>query len=118
MFLMTITATVDQIPTIVEEAKQAAHDAATKYFNEVLGGTDRYACGFAWLDIYDVRSNSKIGKTLQQAGFRKSYSKTIQLWNPSKFPCQNVDTLEAGAVAAANVFRKYGFTAYAGSRLD
>ena len=28
------------------------------------------------------------------------------------------DTLEAGANAAAEVFRKYGFEAYAGSRLD
>jgi hypothetical protein len=31
---------------------------------------------------------------------------------------QNVDTLEAGAQAAADVFKRYGFTAYAGSRLD
>jgi len=29
-----------------------------------------------------------------------------------------VDTLEAGARAAAGVFEKYGFEAYAGSRLD
>jgi hypothetical protein len=29
-----------------------------------------------------------------------------------------VDTLEAGAAAAAAVFKKYGFEAYAGSRLD
>jgi hypothetical protein len=31
---------------------------------------------------------------------------------------QNIDTLEAGAEAAAKVFEKYGFRAYAGSRLD
>jgi hypothetical protein len=31
---------------------------------------------------------------------------------------QNIDTLEAGAEAAAKVFEKYGFQAYAGSRLD
>jgi hypothetical protein len=40
------------------------------------------------------------------------------MWNPSKFNCQNVDTLEAGADAAAAVFKSYGFTAYSGSRLD
>jgi hypothetical protein len=40
------------------------------------------------------------------------------MWNPSKYGCQNVDTLEAGAQAAADVFKKYGFRAYAGSRLD
>jgi hypothetical protein len=33
-------------------------------------------------------------------------------------PVQNVDTLEAGAEAAAKVLRKYGFEAYSGSRLD
>ncbi len=115
---MTITATLDQIPAIVEEAKQAAHAAAKEYFETVLGGQDRWACGFAWIDIYDVRSNSKIGKALQEAGFRKSYTRSLQLWNPSKFPCQNVDTLERGAQAAAEVLRKYGFTVYAGSRLD
>ncbi len=115
---MTITATIDQIPQIVEEAKAAANKAATEFFQDVLGGVDRYACGFAWLDVYDVRSNSKMGKALQEAGFSKSYTKSLQLWNPSKFPCQNVDTLEKGAQAAAEVLRKYGFTAYAGSRLD
>jgi hypothetical protein len=40
------------------------------------------------------------------------------MWNPSKFGCQNVDTLEEGARAAAAVFKSYGFEAYAGSRLD
>jgi hypothetical protein len=29
-----------------------------------------------------------------------------------------VDCKEIGAQAAADVFKKYGFTAYAGSRLD
>lgn len=115
---MTITATVDQIPQIIEEAQLAANKAATEYFQNVLGGVDRCACGFAWIDIYGVRSNSKIGKALINAGLRKSYDRTLRLWNPSKFPCQNIDTLEKGAVAAAEVFRKYGFVAYAGSRLD
>jgi len=115
---MTITATVEQIPQIVEEAQLAANKAATEYFQNVLGGNDCCPCGFVWVNIYGVRSNSKIGKALQEAGFRKSYTKSLQLWNPSKFPCQNVDTLEEGAQAAAAVFRKYGFTAYAGSRLD
>jgi hypothetical protein len=40
------------------------------------------------------------------------------MWNPSNFGCQNVDTLEKGAEAAAAVFKRYGFEAYAGSRLD
>jgi len=55
---------------------------------------------------------------MKEAGIRKSYTGSFQLWNPSGLPVQNVDTLEAGADAAAKVFQKYGFTAYAGSRLD
>jgi hypothetical protein len=115
---MSVTVTPDQIPAIIAEAKEAALNAADKFFNEKLGGQDRYPCGFAWVDIYDVKSNSKLGKALINAGMRKSYTRTIQMWNPSKFGCQNVDTLEAGAEAAAAIFQKYGFTAYAGSRLD
>ena len=113
-----ITATPEQIPQIVAEAEQAAYQAAAQYFRDVLGGQDRFACGFAWVDIYGVKGNTKLGKALTQAGVRKSYTKSLQMWNPSKFGCQNVDTLEAGARAAAAVFKRYGFEAYAGSRLD
>jgi len=107
-----------EISNIVSEAETAAHEAARKFFQEKLGGRDQYACGFAWVDIYGVRSNSKVGKALNKAGLRKSYTRSLQMWNPSKFGCQNVDTLEEGARAAAAVFKKYGFEAYAGSRLD
>lgn len=107
-----------QIPQIHNEAARAAHDAAQKFFQERLGGRDQFACGFAWVDVYKVRSNSKLGKALQAVGFRKSYTKSLQLWNPSKFGCQNIDTLEAGARAYAEVLKRYGIEAYAGSRLD
>jgi hypothetical protein len=107
-----------EVADIVREAEEAAHIAAAYYFQEVLGGVDQYACGFAWVDILEVRSNSKVGRALAKLGIRKSYTRSLQMWNPSKFGCQNVDTLEAGARAAAEVFKRYGFTAYAGSRLD
>jgi hypothetical protein len=110
--------TESEVAEIVRKAESAAHAAAAKYFKERLGGQDQYACGFAWVDIYEVRSNSKVGKALAAAGLRKSYTKSIQMWNPSKFGCQNVDTLEEGARAAAEVFKQHGFKAYAGSRLD
>jgi hypothetical protein len=115
---MSITATPEQIPQIVAEAQTAAHAAASKFFQEKLGGRDQFACGFAWVDIYGVKGNTKLGKALIANGVRKSYTKSLQMWNPSKFGCQNVDTLEEGARAAAAVFKKYGFEAYAGSRLD
>ena len=57
-------------------------------------------------------------KALKAAGVRKSYTGSYQIWNPAGYGCQNIDTLEAGAEAAAKVFEKYGFRAYAGSRLD
>ncbi len=113
-----ITATPEQIPQIVAEAQSAAYEAANKFFQERLGGRDQYACGFAWVNIYGVKGNTRLGKALSAAGVRKAYSGGLQMWNPSKFGCQNVDTLEAGAEAAAQVFKKYGFEAYAGSRLD
>jgi len=110
--------TQDQVNAIVAEAKQAAFQAADKFFKERLGGKDQYACGFAWTNIYGVKGNTKLGKMLKAAGVRQDYTKAFQLWNPAGYGCQNVDTLEHGAMAAAQVFKKYGFEAYAGSRLD
>jgi len=113
---MTVTETM--IPAIINEAQTAAYEAADKFFKETLGGQDAYACGFAWVNIYGVKMNTKIGKAMKAAGLRKDYTGSVCMWNPSKYGCQNVDTLEAGAQAAADVFKKYGFRAYAGSRLD
>lgn len=112
--------TQEQVNTIVKEAQQAAADASTKFFNEKLNGQDQFACGFAWVDIYGVKGNTKLGKMLKAAGIEKSsYDKCFKWWNPSGHNCQNVDTKYEGARAAAKVFEKYGFTrAYAGSRLD
>ena len=119
---MTTLTTADLV-NIVAEAQREAFAAANTFFQDKLNGVDQFACGFAWVDLYQfdgkkIRGNSKIGKALKEAGVRQDYTRTFQLWNPSKFPCQNVDTLEVGARAAADVFKKYGFVAYAGSRLD
>ncbi len=95
------------------QARTAAKEALQKY-------GDRDACGFAWVNVYKVRSNSKLGKALQAAGFRKSYTGALQLWNPSQAAVQSVGILEAGAEAYAEVLRqKLGLeSCYAGSRLD
>ena len=111
--------TQDEINEIVRQAREAGHKAAMKYFQEKLGGRDQYACGFAWVNIHGVKASTKLGRMLKAAGVRKNdYDKAFQIWNPSGMMCQNVDTLEEGARAAAQVFQKYGFNAYAGSRLD
>ena len=97
----------------VAEAAKATEDFLAKH-------GDRDACGFAWVDVYGVRSNSKVGKWLAAAGFRKSYTGSLQLWNPSGFPTQSISILEAGAEAYAAVIKqKLGLDkVYAGSRLD
>ncbi len=109
------TLTQEQVNAIVLEAmvqaRTAAEAALAKY-------GDRDACGFAWTNIYNVKGNTKLGKMLKAAGVRQDYTKAFQLWNPAKMGVQSMNILEAGAEAAANVFRKYGFTAYAGSRMD
>ena len=109
---------VDQIKTIIAEARHEAYLAADQFFQEKLGGVDQYSCGFAWVDIYGVKGNTRLGKAFKAAGIRKSYTGSYQIWNPAGLGVQNIDTLEAGAEAAARVFEKYGFRAYAGSRLD
>lgn len=110
--------TQQDINHIVFEARHEAAHAATKYFHETLGGRDQYACGFSWVSIHGVKGSTKLGRMLKIAGVRQSYDRTFQLWNPSGLAVQNIDCLEEGSRAAAKVFEKYGFQAYAGSRLD
>ena len=100
-----------------EEASLAARKAAADFYNQ---HGDRDACGFAWVNVYGVRSNSRLGKTLQSFGFRKDYTGSLQLWNPSKAGVQSISVLEAGAEAYADVLRqRLGLEkVYAGSRLD
>ena len=116
--MSAINLTQEQVNQLVKDAQAAAYKAAMEFFYDKLGGKDQYACGFAWVNIYGVKGNTKLGKMLKQAGVRQDYTKAFQIWNPSGMHVQNVDTLEAGASAAAEVFKAAGFEAYAGSRLD
>ena len=115
--------TVSELKAIITEAQSAAHAAADAFENKYFPDGGWGACGFAWVNIYkhnDVKltGNTKLGRNLKAAGVTQDYTRTFSIWNPSKYPTQNVDTLEAGARAAADVLKRYGFTAYAGSRLD
>ena len=115
--------TVAQLQAMIREATEAAYEAADNFENTHFPNGGWGACGFAWTNLYEfegkkIKGNTKIGRMLKQAGIDQSWDRTFQVWNPSKYPTQNVDTLEAGARAAADVCKKYGFTAYAGSRLD
>jgi hypothetical protein len=109
---------VENLREIVALACDAAYKAASVHEEEYYPNGGWGACGFAWMNIYGIKGNTRIGRKLKQAGVEQSWDKSFQLWNPSKYPTQNVSTLEAGARAAAEVFKRYGFEAYAGSRLD
>lgn len=108
---------LEAVQDALNEAGIQARSAAKQALQQF---GDRDACGFAWVNVWGVRSNSKLGKALQAAGFRKDYQGALQLWNPSKAGVQSVGILEAGAEAYAQVLRdKLGLDrVYAGSRLD
>jgi hypothetical protein len=111
--------TTEQLDRIFGEASAAATIEATEFFNTRLNGVDQYACGFAWVDIYGIRGNSKLGKQLADLGIKKdTYKKCHSVWDPAGLNIQNIDTKEVGARAFAKVLQSYGFKAYFGSRLD
>ena len=118
-----MTATFDTVKVqmaharAIAEAQSAAQAFADKYF----GGRDGGPCGFAWVNVYKVRSNSKLGKALAEVGFRKDYRGSLQLWNGRAgwWAGQSVDAAEHGATAYAAVMKEeLGLDFYAGSRLD
>jgi hypothetical protein len=104
--------------TVVTQALAEAQQASQAMYNKI--GGDQYACGFAWVEVFVDRTNSKEAKELLAAGFRKDHKpKCLSMWNPGGLNVQNVDIKEAGAEAMARVLRdKLGLRAYAGSRLD
>ena len=112
------TYTQEDITRIITQAKEAASLAACAYLRDKYNGNDQGCCGFAWVNIYGIKGNTKLGKMFKKAGVEQDYSRAFSIWNPSGLSVQNIDTKEAGAYAAAEVFKQAGFTAYAGSRMD
>jgi hypothetical protein len=107
---------LDTLASVLDTAQKTAQKT-TEDFLAKHG--DRDACGFAWVNVYGVRSNSKVGKVLALAGFKKAYGGGLQLWNPSGSWTQCITAKEEGARAYADVLRAAGIDkAYAGSRMD
>jgi hypothetical protein len=114
---MKLEFTNEQLDRILGEASAAAVKAGKQKFDDM--GGDRFMCGFAWVDIYGIRANSKLGKQLTGFGIKKdSWKKCHSVWDPAGLNVQNIDIKEAGAEAFARVLESYGFRAYMGSRLD
>ena len=116
--------TVEDLRTIMQEAKQAASIAAQTFLDDwnASTGGNQYGepmyCGFAWVNIYGVKGNTKLGRAMKTAGYEKSYDGSLQIYNPAGYGGQSMDVKEQGARAAALVFEHYGFRAYMGSRAD
>jgi hypothetical protein len=122
--------------TIALEMRTAASEAARDYVSEwtrTTGGNsygEPAYCGFAWVTVYPKfqhRGNTRLGRAeraefntvMTQLGGRLDYTgRAYQIWNPSGWAGQSMDAKEAGASAAADVLRSYGFTAYMNSRAD
>jgi hypothetical protein len=115
--MTTATFNLEAVQDACNEAAMQARTAAKEMYSKI---GERDACGFAWVNIYGVRSNSKLGKALQSAGFRKDYTGSLQLWNPSGHHTQSISVKEAGADAYAEVIKqKLGLDkVYSGSRMD
>lgn len=103
----------------VQEAVRAAQEAAAQATHDFLAEHgDADLCGFAWCTVPE-KGNTKLGRALLAAGFRKAYGGGLQLWNPSGSRTQCITAKEVGAEAAARVLReRLGVDAYTGSRLD
>lgn len=116
--------TIENAPTIRQEAWASAVVATDKYIQKHLGGEDKYACGFAWVTVTPKhKGNTKLGreerKIIRALGLELDWTgKTFQWWNPSSTHFQNVDCKEEGARAAARILNAFGLDAHAASRLD
>ena len=116
--------TVEEIVSILDTAEQSAKTAQYDFINKWVESTGGNAygepmyCGFAWVNIYSIKGNTKLGKRVKAAGLSKDYSGAYSIWNPGQHHGQSMDVKEAGARAYAMVLQAYGFKASAGSRAD
>lgn len=111
---------MNDINAIIENALFEATRETVRYINEELNQKDSFPCGFAWITVKKVRSNSKIGKALIANGFSKNIvGSGLRLWNPSGMGFQNMDCKMAGAAIAANILAdKLGIVCYPECRMD
>ena len=80
--MQTLEYTVQEIKDIIVEAKTAANYTAKDYIDKVLKGEDNFPCGFAWVEIFGIKGNTKLGKKMKAAGLEKDYRGSYNIWNP------------------------------------
>jgi phage-related protein len=106
---------LDLVALTVETGLAVARKASQDFF-EKHGDMD--CCGFAWTTVYE-KGNTKLGRALIAAGFKKAYGSGLQFWNPGGSNTQSISVKEEGAQAFAKFLREHlGVKAYASSRMD
>ena len=105
---------LDNIESIHNTAVSAAQQAESDF--RAVHGEPGY-CGFAWV-VVPEKASTKLGRALKKVGFTKAYGGGLQLWNPGGSFTQSMDIKETGAQAYADTLKKFGITAYMGSRAD
>lgn len=112
---------------IFNEAREAAHDRASKLLAE---HGDVGACGFAWVKVRPARGSfvtwckkqaalAANNREAQKFGETDQYNGGgYEFWNPSDSRVQSVFILSEGAKAFAEVLNSYGIKASHYSRLD
>lgn len=112
---MTHMLTLENVDRIIEDAKMVAKLTTATYLAK-HGDWD--TCGFAWVNVYEIRGNTKLAKRLKEVHGFNSESGRLTLWNPSQSNTQSITAKEEGARAFAKVLQAYGVKAYAGCRMD
>ena len=115
--MTTLTFDAATVEAAVAKARTAAAQAALDY---IAQNGESYYCGFAWTNLPDIKLNTKLGRALAAQGFKKSYYKGVDLWNPSGNFTQSMDVKEAGAYAFVKVLEAElpGIRAEVGTRAD
>ena len=107
----------EKLKAIQAQANLEAVRAAQDYLNKCFQGRDGGACGFAWVEIYGIKGNTRQGRQFKKAGIERNYCRVLSMFNPSGMSIRSIDAKEAGALAAAEVWREHGFNAFACSRI-
>jgi len=102
-------------------AKKVAEQQAQKELEKYPNGEPEFSCGFAWVNVYGLRKNSKLVKKFEEIGFRwNDYKKCLGMssYDILDYNGQCIMVKEAGCEAFATACRQYGLNIFAGSRLD
>ena len=102
-------------------AKKVAEQQTHKEIDKYPDGEPEFSVGFAWVNVYGLRKNSKLVKKFEEIGFKwNEYKKCLGMssYKILDYNGQCIMVKEAGVHAYADVCKNYGLDIYAESRLD